>query len=91
MSDLDPLFKRLHLAHSRRAWRDLVACAEAEQWSYEAFLQTLLVEEIAHRRGTRLTRAVRAADLPFLRTVEEFDFSYQSTLRLTTMPVRLAG
>lgn len=85
MSDLDPLLKRLHLAHSRRAWRELVARAEAAQWSYETFLQTLLAEEIAHRRGTRLMRAVRAADLPFLRTVEEFDFSYQSTLRLTTM------
>lgn len=85
MSDLDPLFKRLHLAYSRRAWREVVARAEAEQWSYEVFLQTLLVEEIAHRRGTRLTRAVRAAELPFLRTVEEFDFSYQSTLRLTTI------
>ena len=83
-SDLDPLFKRLHLANARRVWRDLVRRAEAEEWSYEQFLQTLVSEEIAHRRGTRLNRAVRAAQFPFLRTIEEFDFSYQSTLRLTT-------
>lgn len=51
----------------------------------ETLLQTLLAEKITHRRGTRLTRAERAAELPFVRTVEEFDFSYQSTLPLTTM------
>jgi DNA replication protein DnaC len=28
---------------------------------------------------------VRAAQFPFLRTIDEFDFSYQSTLRLTTI------
>lgn len=83
-TDLDPLLKRLHLANARRTWRDLVRRAETEQWSYEQLLLTLFSEEVAHRRGTRLNRAVRAAELPFLRTVEEFDFTYQSTLRLTT-------
>lgn len=83
-TDLDPLFKRLHLANARRVWRDLVRRAETEEWSYEQLLQTLVSEEVAHRRGTRLNRAVRAAQFPFLRTIEEYDFSYQSTLRLTT-------
>jgi DNA replication protein DnaC len=84
-SDLDPLLKRLHLANARRAWRALVQSAESEEWSYEQLLLTLFAEEVAHRRCTRLRRSVRAAALPFLRTVEEFDFSYQSTLRLTTI------
>lgn len=89
-TDLDPLLKRLHLANSRRAWRDLVQRAEKEEWSHEQLLLTLFEEEIAHRRGTRLSRATRAARFPFLRTVEEFDFSYQSTLRLTTIGSLLA-
>lgn len=84
-SDLDPLLKRLHLANARRVWRDLVQRAEKEEWSYEDFLRTLIDEEVAHRRGTRLARAVRAAGFPFLRTIDEFDFTYQSTLRLTTI------
>jgi len=84
-SDLDPLLKRLHLANARRVWRDLVQRAEKEEWSYEHLLLTLFAEEIAHRKGTRLRRGVHAAAFPFLRTVEEFDFSYQSTLRLTTI------
>ncbi len=84
-TDLDPLLKRLHLANARRVWRDLVERAEKEDWSYEALLHTLFAEEIAHRRGTRITRALAAARFPFLRTIEEFDFTYQSTLRLTTI------
>ncbi len=88
--DLDTLLKRLHLANARRAWRDLVQRAEKEQWPHGQLLQTLFEEEVAHRRGTRLMRAVRSAAFPFLRTVEEFDFTYQSTLRLTTIGSLLA-
>ncbi len=83
--DLDPLLKRLHLANARRAWRDLVQRAVIEQLSYDALLLTLFSEVVAHLRGTRLTRAVCAAAFPFLRTIDEFDFTYQSTLRLTTI------
>lgn len=88
--DLEPLLKRLNLANTRRTWRDLVRLAEKEDWPYDKLLHTLLAEEIAHRRGTRLNRAVRAASFPFLRTIEEFDFSFQSTLRLTSVGSLLA-
>jgi DNA replication protein DnaC len=88
--DLDPLLKRLHLANARRVWRDLVQRAEKDVWAYDALLHTLFAEEVAHRRATRLARAVRAAKFPFLRTIEEFDFTYQSTLRLTTIGSLLA-
>lgn len=84
-SDLDVLFKQLSLANARRAWRALVQRAETESWSHEQLLRTVAEEEIAHRRGTKLSKAVRAAHFPFLRTIDEFDFSYQSTLRLTTI------
>ena len=89
-TDLDVFLKRLHLANARRIWQDLVQRAEKEQWSHRQLLYTLLEEEVAHRRGTRLNRAVHAAKFPFLRTVEEYDFSYQSTLRLTTIGSLLA-
>jgi len=88
--DIDPLLKRLHLANTRRVWRDVVARAEREQWTYQALLETIVEEEVAHRRGTRLQRAVRSAKFPFLRTIEEFDFTYQSTLRLTSIGTLLA-
>jgi DNA replication protein DnaC len=84
-SDLDPLLKTLNLANTRKSWQQLVARAEKEDWPYDQFLQVLLSEELAHRRATRLAKASRAADFPFLRTIEEFDFAFQSTLRLTSI------
>ncbi len=89
-ADLDVFLKRLHLANARRVWRDLLQRAEKEQWPHGQLLETLFAEEVAHRRGTKLSRAVRAAAFPFLRTVEEFDFTYQSTLRITTIGSLLA-
>jgi len=81
-SDLDAMLKRLHLANARRIQRDLVRPAEKEQWSYRDFLATLAAEEVACRQQTRLSRLVRHAGFPFLKTVDDFDFTHQSTLRL---------
>ena len=41
----------------------------------------LLAEEVAHRKQTRLQRLTRKAHFPFFKTIDEFDFSLQSTLR----------
>jgi len=80
--DLDALFKRLHLANARRVWRDLVHRAERESWTYRDFLTLLVTEEIAHRQQTRLGRLTRRAHFPFLKTIDDFNFTYQSSLRL---------
>ena len=81
-TDLDALFKRLHLANARRVWRGLLDRAERERWSYRDFLTLLAVEEIAHRQQTRLARLTRRAHFPFLKTIDDFNFTYQSALRL---------
>jgi DNA replication protein DnaC len=79
--DLDALLKRLHLANARRAWRGLCERAEREQWSCRAFFGVLVTEEIAHRQQTRLRRGVTNAGFPFLKTIDDFDFSFQSAVR----------
>ena len=83
--DLDLLFKRLHLANARRVWRDLVQRAEREAWAYGDFLTVLAAEEIAHRQQTRLARLSRRAHFPFLKTIDDFNFTYQSTLRMAVL------
>jgi len=83
--DLEALLKRLHLANARRIHRDLVARAEREHWSYRDFLAVLTAEEVAHRQQTRVQRLTRRAAFPFLKTIDEFDFTYQSTLRLSLL------
>jgi DNA replication protein DnaC len=82
LDDLDAMLKRLHLPTIRRLYPDLVLRAEAEEMSYRTFLEILFAEEIAHRAQTRVTRSVRKAKFPFLRTIEEFDFTFQTSVRL---------
>jgi DNA replication protein DnaC len=83
--ELDLLLKRLHLANARRVWRQLVERAEKEQWSYRDFLTLLVSEEIAQRQHTRLGRLSRRAAFPFFKTIDDFDFTLQSTVRLSLL------
>lgn len=80
--DVDAMLKRLHLPTIRRLYGDLALRAEKEGMSYRTFLEILCAEEIAHRAQTRITRSMRKAKFPFLRTVEEFDFTFQTSIRL---------
>ena len=78
---LEPLFRRLNLAHTRRIYQEVADRAEKQSWSYRDFLALLLAEEVAHRKQTRLQRCTRSAHFPFFKTIDEFDFSLQTTLR----------
>lgn len=82
LDDLDAMLKRLHMPTIRRLYPDLAIRAEEEGMSYRTFLELLCAEEIAHRAQTRITRSVRKARFPFLRTIEEFDFTFQTSVRL---------
>lgn len=88
---LDALLKRLHLANTRRAWRDLTRRAEQDEWSYRDFLALVVSEEIAQRQQTRLDRLVRRARFPFLKTIDDFNFLHQSTVRLSLLGSALAS
>src|SRR5712691_8176637 len=65
----------------RRIYQEVAHRAEKETWSYRDFLALLLAEEVARRKQTRLQRFTRSAHFPFLKTIDEFDFTLQSTLR----------
>src|SRR5437667_5080205 len=78
---LEVHFRRLNLAHTRRIYKEVADRAEKESWSYRDFLALLLAEEVARRKQTRLQRCTRSAHFPFLKTIDEFDFTLQSTLR----------
>ena len=78
---LEVHFRRLNLAHMRRIYKEVAARAEKESWAYRDFLALLLAEEVARRKQTRLQRCTRHAHFPFFKTIDEFDFTLQSTLR----------
>jgi DNA replication protein DnaC len=83
--DLDGLLRRLHLPTVRRLYPDLAERAEAEDMAYRDFLALLMAEEVAHRAQTRIQRCVRRAHFPFLKTIDEYDFTFQSAVRLSLL------
>ena len=80
-TEVDAMLRRLHMPTVRRLWSELQVRAEKEGMGYAEYLRILLSEEIAHRGQTRVQRMTRRAHFPFLRTIEEFDFTFQSSLR----------
>jgi DNA replication protein DnaC len=87
MSDTLPLsvleagLRRLHLPTVRRAYPELEQQALQENWSYPEYLERLVQAEIEHRTETRIARSTRKAGFPFLKTLEEFDFSFQRSIQ----------
>lgn len=79
--DLDALLRRLHLPTVRRLYPEYVVRAAAEGWSHRDLLALLIAEEVAHRNNTRIAKGARAAQFPFVKTIEAFDFVFQSSLR----------
>lgn len=83
--DLEGLLRRLHLPTIRRMYPELEERAVTENLSHRDYLALLVAEEVAHRAETRIKRATRRAHFPFLRTIEEFDFKLQSSVRLSLL------
>lgn len=51
--------------------------ASKGEWSYLEFLGRLLSEEIVTRRERRLALQQRLAHFPWVKTLDQFDFSFQ--------------
>lgn len=79
--DVYKLLKRLHLPTVARLLAEYDLRAATEGWSHRDFLALLIAEEVAHRNDTRITKTARSAHFPYLKTIEEFDFVFQSSLR----------
>ncbi len=79
--DLPAIMRRLNLATVARLLPDYEARAAKEGWSHREFLALLLAEEVAHRTDTRIKKLARHAHFPYIKTIEEFDFVFQSSLR----------
>jgi DNA replication protein DnaC len=79
--DLPRLLKRLHLPTIARLLPDIETRAAAEGWGIRDALAILCAEEVANRNNTRIQKAIRNARFPFLKTIEEFDFTFGTGLR----------
>src|SRR3954467_15693234 len=84
-SELAHLFRALKAPAAARALPKLAERARAEEWSYEQFAATLLKTETDSRDSHGGQSRIKAARFPARKTLEEFDFAFQTAIRRDTV------
>jgi hypothetical protein len=59
--------------------------AREEQWSYERFAEVLLGTEVSARESHGGEGRIKAARFPARKTLEEFDFTFQRSVKKTVI------
>src|SRR6266540_7487692 len=84
-SELAQLFRALKAPAAARALPQLADRAREDQWSYEQFAATLLKTEVDSRDSHGGQGRIKTARFPARKTIEEFDFAFQASLRRDTV------
>src|SRR3954469_13863098 len=84
-SELAHLFRVLKAPAAARALPKLADRARAEEWSFEQFAAALLQTETDSRDSHGGQARIKAARFPARKTLEEFDFAFQTSLRRDTV------
>jgi len=80
-TELAHLFRQLKAPAAARALPKLADRARAEEWSYEQFAAVLLKTETDSRDSHGGQARIKAARFPARKTLEEFDFAFQASIR----------
>jgi DNA replication protein DnaC len=80
-TELAHLFRALKAPAAARALPKLADRARAEDWTFEAFAAALLKTEVDSRDSHGGQGRIKAARFPARKTLEEFDFTFQTSLR----------
>jgi DNA replication protein DnaC len=84
-SELAHLFRALKAPAAARALPTLAGRAREEQWSYERFAEALLSTEVSSRDSHGGEGRIKAARFPARKTLEEFDFTFQRSVKKTVV------
>lgn len=82
---LEHNLKRLKLRHIRDRLEEFNEIALQEEPSYIDFLAYLMQEEVDGREETQQERRLKAAKFPALRTLQDFDFAFQTSVSQQTV------
>jgi len=80
-SELSHLFRALKAPAAARAAPKLAERAREEEWSFERYLEAVLSSEVASRESHGGESRIKAARFPARKTLEEFDFTFQRSVR----------
>ena len=84
-SELTHLFRELKAPAAARALPKLADRARAEEWSFEKFAHALLSTEVQAREAHGGEGRIRFARFPARKTLEEFDFTFQRSVKKTVI------
>ncbi|HKZ24308.1 MAG TPA: IS21-like element helper ATPase IstB [Acidimicrobiia bacterium] len=84
-SDIAYLCRALKAPSMGRAVERLAERARQEEWSHEEFLAACLEREVAARQTNGGELRIKAARFPARKTIEEFDFDHQRSLKRDTL------
>lgn len=71
---------RLRLPRIREVIASVIQTAQEQGKSYLAFLDELLEEEVASKEQRRIETALKISGLPFIKSIDEFDFTFHPQL-----------
>jgi DNA replication protein DnaC len=71
---------RLRLPKIREILEGVLKSAESQDKSHLSFLDELLEEEVAAKEQRRVETALKISGLPFIKSIDEFDFTFQPRL-----------
>ena len=71
---------RLRLPRMGEILESVLQAAQAEGKSYLCFLEALLEEEVDRREQSRVETSLKISGLPFIKSIDEFDFAFQPKL-----------
>src|SRR6516162_3822875 len=80
-SELHHIFRALKAPAAARALPKLAARAREESWSHERFLEAVLSAEVSSRESHGGESRIKAARFPARKTLEEFDFTFQRSVK----------
>ena len=84
-AELAHLFRALKAPAAARALPALADRAREESWSYERFAEALLSTEVGARDSHGGESRIKAARFPARKTLEEFDFTFQRSVKKTVI------
>src|SRR5579863_2824648 len=84
-SELAHLFRALKAPAVARSLPVLADRAREEAWSYERFAEALLSTEVSARDSHGGQSRIKAARFPARKTLEEFDFTFQRSVKKTVV------
>src|SRR5213082_3842012 len=80
-AELTHLFRAMKAPAAARSLPKLAERAREEEWSYERFAEALLSTEVSSRESSGGQLRIRAARFPAHKTLEEFDFTFQRSVK----------